>query len=112
MKRAFAALLALALSLSAWALSEADGYWTNNADIYYHAAQNCGGAGGRVPISLEGAAEFEKYPCPVCVPAEDDGGAPAAAVRGGVIVVRFSDAGSSCGSCTARTTRARSRARR
>lgn len=92
MKRILGILLALSLVLSAPALAESDGYWTDNDDIYYHALENCGGIEGRVPISLEGAAEFEKYPCPVCVPVADDGRAPTAAARGNVIVARFSDA--------------------
>ncbi len=91
MRKGLAMLLALSLALIAPALAEAEGYWTNNEDIYYHALENCGGVEGRVPISLEGAAEFEKYPCPVCVPDEDDGDEPTAAARYSVIVVRFSD---------------------
>ncbi len=92
MKRAVVWLLALLTTLGGAAHAAADGYWTGGADIYYHAVERCGGVEGRVPISLEGAAEFEKYPCPACVPAEDDGAEPRAAARDGVVVVRFSDA--------------------
>ena len=61
------AFILISLCASA-ALAEADGYWTRNADWYYHASEYCGGAEDMVPISLDGAAAFEKHPCPVCVP--------------------------------------------
>ena len=93
MKKVFSLICALLLwSLSAGALADGDGFWMANEDWYYHAAEACGGTAGRVPISREGAEAFGKYACPVCVQAEDDASEPRAAKRGGVTVVRFSDA--------------------
>ena len=91
MRRWICLALALLCCVPA-ALAEAEGYWTANEDWYYHAVASCGGTEGRVPISREGAAAFGKYACPVCVQAEDDASEPRAAKRGGVTVVRFSDA--------------------
>lgn len=70
----------------------ADGFWTNHADLYYHACQYCGDGDGRVPISETAARAFAKFPCPICVQAEDAGEDVQAASRGGTIVVKFSDA--------------------
>lgn len=69
MKRILLGLLMLACLSSATA--ETEGYWTNNADWYYHLSRYCGGAEAMVPISLDGAAAFEKHPCPVCVTVGD-----------------------------------------
>ena len=91
MKRALCLLCILILCAS-WASAEAGDYWTANEDWYYHAVASCGGTAGRVPITRDGAAAFGKYACPVCMQAEDDAAEPRAAKRGGVTVVRFSDA--------------------
>lgn len=93
MKRKIVGLLAAVLCLAAPALAEGSGgYWTRNADFYYHANENCRSETGMVPISAEAAVAFGKGVCPVCVPAQDDGRDVQAASRGGTIVVCFSDA--------------------
>ena len=91
MRRWICLALALLCCVPA-ALAEADGYWTNNADWYYHLSEHCGGVEGMVPISPDGARAFGKYPCPVCVPAEDDGAEPWAVAMGKLAMIRFSDA--------------------
>ena len=68
-----------------------DEYWTTRAELYYHGYANCNGAEGRVPISAEAAAAFDKYPCPVCVPAGSDSTQVQGVARGGTIVLRFPD---------------------
>lgn len=83
-------LIVLLLFAAVPALAE-DEYWTKKADLYYHAVQLCGGTEDRVPVSAEAAAEFKKVPCPVCVQEEDDGAAVRGVVRGGTLVVCFSD---------------------
>lgn len=80
------------LAAGAACFAEAQDYWTRNADLYYHMHENCGGGTQRVPISEKAARAFAKHACPVCVPAEDRAGDVQAAVRGGTIVVKFSDA--------------------
>lgn len=69
-----------------------DGFWTCNEDLYYHFNRYCGGAADMVPISEAAAQAFDKYVCPVCFQREDAGEDVQAVVRGGTIVVRFSDA--------------------
>ena len=91
MKRMLAFILSLLLCVPA-ALAEADGYWTSNADWYYHLSPYCGGAENMVPISLDGAEAFGKYPCPVCVPEEDGSAEVRAVTRGGVVIARVPDA--------------------
>ena len=91
MKRVYGLLLALLFCASS-ALAEADGYWTRNADWYYHASEYCGGAEDMVPISLDGAEAFAKYPCPACVPEETEGEIQAVIEGGaGVVIVRIPD---------------------
>lgn len=91
MKRVYGLLLALLFCASS-ALAEADGYWTSNADWYYHASEYCGGAEVMVPISLDGAEAFAKYPCPVCVTIDVGGEIQGARENGaGLVVVRVPD---------------------
>lgn len=86
-------LLPLFLLLPEFAhAGRADGYWTRNAEIYYHAVECCGDGKDRVPISETAACAFGKFACPVCVQAEDVGEDVQAASRGGTVVVKFSDA--------------------
>ena len=88
-KRTLLALLMLACLPSA--MAETGGYWTSNADWYYHLSEYCGGVETMVPISLDGAAAFDKYPCPMCVPGE--AGEPRGVVESaaGLMVVRVPD---------------------
>lgn len=67
MKKRFTILFILLLCAST-ALADSDGYWTTNEDSYYHVDPTCGGAEDMLPISMAGAAEFEKFPCPLCRP--------------------------------------------
>lgn len=93
MKRGCVIALVLALLFAGACLAEdAALYWTRKANLYYHLNEGCAGVRDGVPISEIAAQAFGKYPCPVCVPAEDDGGGVRASARGGTIVVRFSDA--------------------
>lgn len=93
MKRGCVIALVLALLFAGACLAEdAALYRTRKANLYYHLNESCVGVRDGVPISEIAAQAFGKYPCPVCVPAEDDGGGVRAAARGGTIVVRFSDA--------------------
>ena len=83
-------LFALALFLlSAAALAEADGYWTSNSDWYYHLSEYCGGAETMVPISLDGAATFGKYACPICVTIQAKNEEPKAVNCFGELAVRI-----------------------
>ena len=91
MKRILLLALALLFCLPA-ALAESDGYWTTNDDWYYHLSAWCGGADGMVPISLNGAEAFGKYPCPVCVPEEGGAAEIQVVVRGGTVILRVPDA--------------------
>ena len=92
MRKGLVMLLA-ALLLPACALADVQSdFWTCNEDLYYHFNRYCGGADELVPISEKAALAFGKYACPVCHQAEDAGGDVQAVVRGGTIVVRFSDA--------------------
>ena len=85
-------LFALLVMLCFSALAEADGeYWTLKNDLYYHYYRNCGNVSDMVPISRNAAEIFGKYPCPVCMPSEDDGSDIKAVTRGGTIVLRISD---------------------
>ena len=88
MKKILVILLALPLCISG-ALADADGYWTSNADWYYHLSEYCGGADGMVPISPDGAEAFEKYACPICVPAGKRGEEPKAVNCFGELAVRI-----------------------
>ena len=69
-RRMMCVILAAFMILSFAAQAETEGYWTNNADWYYHLSPYCGGIDSMVPISLDGADAFGKYPCPACVPGE------------------------------------------
>ena len=86
------ALLALLCAFAAARAEAPEEYWTTNAELYFHACANCAGAEGRVPVSAEAAAAFDKFPCPVCVPTGDGPAQVQGAARGGTIVLRFSDA--------------------
>ena len=91
-RRMICIILALLMALSAAALAATDGYWTSNEDWYYHLSPYCGGAETMVPISLDGADAFGKYPCPACVPGEVKGEIQAVVESGaGVVVVRIPD---------------------
>ena len=68
MKKLLAILFALLCCLGA-AHADGDEFWTTKDDPLYHADVNCGGAAEMRPISLEGAKEFRKYPCPRCIQA-------------------------------------------
>ena len=83
-----------ALFLLLWAAIPAqadrqEAYWTRRAELYDHAYANCGGVEGRVPISAEAAVAFDKFPCPVCVPVQEDQTEVLGVARGGTIVLRF-----------------------
>lgn len=92
MKR-FGCFVLIAMLLSTCALADVQSeFWTCNEDLYYHFNRYCGGAADMVPISETAALAFDKYACPVCFQDEDAGGDVQAVVRGGTIVVRFSDA--------------------
>ena len=92
MRKGLLMLLAVLMLLPACALADVQSqFWTCNADLYYHFNRDCGGAEGMVPISETAARAFDKYACPVCFQAEDDGGDVQAVVRGGTIVIRFPD---------------------
>ena len=67
MKKILAILFVLLICAPA-AFADGDGYWTTNEDPYYHVDPACRGAKGMLPISMEGAAEFDKFPCPICRP--------------------------------------------
>jgi len=84
-------LLLLAMLCSSALAAPADEYWTLKDDIYYHSAENCGGAGRRVPISGEAAAVFGKAPCHICIQEADEGSDIESVMRGGTIVLRISD---------------------
>lgn len=91
MKR-FLVLAFIALLIApAAAFAETDGFWTVNADWYYHASEYCGGVEGMVPISPEGAEAFAKYPCPVCVSTQESDEIRAAVIFG-QLVLRIPDA--------------------
>ena len=93
MKWFAAGLLAFLLLFSCACAESGDDYWTRSADLYYHYNAYCGGVEGRVPISAEAAAAFDKGVCPVCFPFENDTlEAPHAVSRGGTVAVQFSDA--------------------
>ena len=85
------ALLVLICALSAARADGRDAYWTRRVELYFHECANCDGVEGRVPISAEAAAAFEKFPCPVCVPVENDQTEVLGVARGGTIVLRFPD---------------------
>ena len=91
-KRILSLALAALLIPPAAAFAGADGYWTTNEDWYCHASAYCGGAEGMVPISPEGAAEFGKYPCPVCATADAGGEIQGAREDdAGLVVIRVPD---------------------
>lgn len=91
-RRLLPAVLALMFVLSFAALAETEGYWTSNADWYYHLSPYCGGIDSMVPISLDGADAFGKYSCPACVSGENDGEIQAVIEGGaGIVVVRIPD---------------------
>lgn len=91
MKKLCIAVLLLMLPVFS-ALAETDGeFWTLRDDLYYHAYEHCGHADGMVSISSVASMAFGKYPCPICVPTEDDASEVQAVTRGGTIVLRFSD---------------------
>ena len=83
----------LAILLIIACTARAEGYYsTRKNDLYYHVSANCGGANGMVPISAEGAQEFGKFPCPVCVPDDTLWQEDISAIaRGNTIIVRMSD---------------------
>ena len=84
-------MLALFLILACAAQAE-DGYFTQKDDLYYHISANCGGGDAIAPLSAAAAKEFDKYPCPICVPDDTQWQAGIAAVaRGNTIIVRMSD---------------------
>ena len=84
-------LLVILLTISCAAQAE-EYHYTRNDDLYYHVSANCGGADGMVPISLEGAQEFDKFPCPVCVPDNTQWQTDIAAVaRDNTVIVRIAD---------------------
>lgn len=83
-------VLAVALMGAGANGEETRGFYTSNADLYYHLLEACGGVTGRVPISQRAAEAFGKYACPVCSPGSN-AEAPRAAVRGGTVVVAVSD---------------------
>lgn len=90
-------LVVLLLLISGWAHAQArDAFWTRNEDLYYHALESCGGREERVPISSAAALAFAKSACPVCISAEEktreEEENVRAVSRGGVVVVKFSDA--------------------
>ena len=60
-------MLFILLCCAGAALADGDEYWTTKDDPHYHAEETCGGAAEMRPISLDGAREFQKYPCPRCV---------------------------------------------
>lgn len=92
MKRYWFFLLA-ALLLPACALADVQTqFWTREQDLYYHFNRACGGAEDAVPISETAARAFDKYSCPACIAQEDAGEDVQAVVRGGTIVLCFSDA--------------------
>lgn len=88
MKRILFFALILSI-LSPAALAEADGYWTSNADWYYHLSEHCGGAEDMVPISLDGAEAFGKYACPICVAIQGDDREPRVLNCFGQLAVRI-----------------------
>ena len=90
MKRLWMIALAALFLLSTAAFAEVDGCWTANEDWYYHASEYCGGTESMVPISLDGAAAFAKYPCPVCVSTRESDEIRAAVVFG-QLVLRIPD---------------------
>lgn len=93
MKKGGLLALAVLMLLPACAFADVQGdFWTCNEDLYYHFNRNCSGAEDMVPISEAAARAFDKYACPVCFPYEDAGENVQAVVRGGTIVVHFSDA--------------------
>lgn len=93
MRKGLLMLLAVLMLLPTCALADVQSqFWTCNEDLYYHFNRYCGGAGELVPISETAAQAFDKYLCPVCFPMEDAGEDVLAVVRGGTIVIRFSDA--------------------
>lgn len=93
MRKELLILLAVFMMLPACAFADVqDGFWTCNDDLYYHFNRQCGEAEDMVPISEAAAMAFDKYACPVCIQDEDGGEDVQAVVRGGTIVVRFSDA--------------------
>ena len=85
MKRMLATILVLLLCASG-ALAEE--YWTANEDWYYHQSALCGGRESMVPISPDGAEEFGKYACPVCVQQREEYGEPKAVNCFGQLAVR------------------------
>ena len=84
-------LLVILLTISCAAQAE-EYHYTRRDDLYYHVSANCGGADGMVPISMEGAQEFDKFPCPICVPDDTQWQADIAAVaRDNTVIVRIAD---------------------
>lgn len=84
-------LLVILLTISCAAQAEEYDY-TRKDDLYYHVSANCGGADNMVPISMEGAQEFDKFPCPICVPDDAQWQADIAAVaRDNTVIVRIAD---------------------
>lgn len=93
MRKGLLMLLAALLMLPVCAFADVQSeFWTCNEDLYYHFNRHCSGNDGLVPISETAAQAFGKYACPVCSQREDEGEDVQAVVRGGTIVVRFSDA--------------------
>ena len=89
--RMLAALICILLCLSGLAAAETADKWTSVGDLYYHAAKECGGISGRVPISESSAEAFDKYACPVCTQVKTYKKGLSAVARGGTIVLRFTD---------------------
>lgn len=90
-RRGLLALAVLLLPTCAFADVQGD-FWTCNEELYYHFNRNCTGVEELVPISETAAQAFDKYACPVCFQSEDVGEDVQGVVRGGTILVRFSDA--------------------
>ena len=89
--RMLAVLLCLLMGISSLAAAEAADKWTSAGDLYYHAAKDCGGTDGRVPISASSAEAFDKYACPVCTEIKTYKKGLSAVARGGTIVLRFTE---------------------
>ena len=84
-------LLVILLTITYAAQAE-EYYYTRKDDLYYHVSANCSGADGMVPISLKGVQEFDKNPCPICVPDDTQWQADIAAVaRDNTVIVRIAD---------------------
>ena len=89
--RKFIGILILIVLLACSAQAE-QYYLTEQDDLCYHAYYSCGGAIDVQPISPEEAEAGGRYPCPICIPNDNEWESDIAAVaRGNTIILRIAD---------------------